>query len=499
MDEDPGAFHAAMNETAARNALLLRAWETHLPASAQWTDEDREWASSAAAAVEGERAPLDVYVARRAALAIERLAGREPELRRMLAAVTWRPWIGWALALIALVAGLAGDAMNAGKRINILAPPLLALLTWNLVVYLMLGARALLPVASRRASAPGALARALARLAHGSASSRWTEHVKGAAAHFLHDWARASSALTAARVARAFHVAAVAFALGALAGWYVRGLALEYRAGWESTFLDAQSVHTLLGVVLGPASRLTGIDIADEARLAAIRFSVGSSENAAPWIHLYAATIALVVLLPRALLALASRWRESRLVARFPLKLDDVYFQRLGRAHRGEAAAAHVLPYSVQLAPQTIVGLNRLLTRTFGSDTQVDIARTTDFGDEDTLGEHPLPDRPLALVAALFALTATPEAENHGAFVTALARRVPDANPFLVIVEESAFRQRFARESARLAERRAAWRRMLVAIHHEPLFVDLSDPDPADAERALHAALDLAAKAGRHA
>lgn len=491
-----------MNETAARNALLLRAWETYPPASAQWTDEDREWASSAAAAVEGERAPLDIHIARRAALAIERLAGREPKLRRMLAAVTWRPWIGWALALIALVAGLAGltgDAMNGGKSINILAPPLLALLAWTLAVYLMLGARALLRVASRRASAPGALARALARLAHGSASSRLTEHVTGAAAHFLHDWARASSALTAARVARILHVAAVTFALGALAGWYLRGLALEYRAGWESTFLDAQSVHTLLGVVLGPASRLTGIDIGDEAGLAAIRFSVGSGENAAPWIHLYAVMIALVVLLPRALLALASRWRESRLVARFPLPLDDIYFQRLGRAHRGEAAAAHVLPYSVQLTPQTILGLNRLLTRTFGSDTQLDIARTTDFGDEDTLGELPLADRPLALVAALFALTATPEAENHGAFVTALARRVPDATPFLVIVEESAFRQRFAREPVRLAERRAAWRRMLVAIHHEPLFVDLSDPDPTEAERALHAALDLAAKAGAHA
>ena len=110
-----------------------------------------------------------------------------------------------------------------------------------------------------------------------------------------------------------------------------------------------------------------------------------------------------------------------------------------------------------------------------------------------------LPDRPLALVAALFALTATPEAENHGVFVTALARSVPDATPFLIIVEESAFRQRFAREPTRLAERRTAWRRMLVAIHHEPLFVDLSDPDPTEAQRALHAALDLTAKAGAHA
>lgn len=485
-----------MNETAARNALLLRAWETYPPAPAHWTDEDRTWASSAAAAVEGERAPLDAYVARRAALAIERLVGREPKLRRVLAAVTWRPWIGWALALIVLVTGLASDAVNADKRINILAPPLLALLVWNLAVYVVLGTRALLHVANRRARTPGAFARTLARLARASASSALTEHPAGAVTHFLRDWARATSALTAARVARVLHVAAVAFALGALAGWYVRGLALEYRAGWESTFLEAQSVHALISVVLGPASRLTGIGIADEARLAAIRFPAGSGENAAPWIHLYAVTVALVVLLPRILLALANRWRESRLTTHFPLSLGDAYFQRLGRAHRGKAAAVHVMPYSIQLLPQTILGLNRLLTRVFGSDTQVDIARTTDFGDEDTLGEHPLPDRPWALVAALFALTATPEAENHGAFVSALAQRVPDATPFLIIVEESAFRQRFATESARLEERRAAWRRMLTAIDHEPLFIDLSQPEPIQAERALHAALDLAGRVG---
>ncbi len=286
-----------MNEGAARNTLLLRAWETHVPAPAHWTDEDRAWASSAAATVEGEHAPPDTYIARRAALAVEQLAAREPKLRRILAAVTWRPWVGWALALVALLAGMASDAVSAGKQINILAPPLLALLAWNLAVYLALAARAILRVTGRHARSPGPFARTLAHLAHGRPLSV-TGQVTGPLSSFLHYWARASSTLTTARVARVLHVAAIAFAFGALSAWYVRGLALEYRAGWESTFLDAQAVHGLLSIVLGPASRITGISVPDTAHLAAIRFSAGPGENAASWIHLYAVTVAFLVLLP---------------------------------------------------------------------------------------------------------------------------------------------------------------------------------------------------------
>ena len=46
-------------------------------------------------------------------------------------------------------------------------------------------------------------------------------------------------------------------------------LGLEYRAGWESTFLDAARVRALLGFALAPAAWLTGIALPDVARLEA--------------------------------------------------------------------------------------------------------------------------------------------------------------------------------------------------------------------------------------
>src|SRR5690606_42030245 len=104
-----------MTEDDARNALLVRAWETAPPGHVEWTDDDRAWASRAAAEVEGEHAPADVFVARRARLAIERIAGRERQLHRALRAVTWRPWIGPVLAAVAFVLGAATVAIGTGK------------------------------------------------------------------------------------------------------------------------------------------------------------------------------------------------------------------------------------------------------------------------------------------------------------------------------------------------------------------------------------------------
>src|SRR5690606_2460826 len=114
----------------------------------------------------------------------------------------------------------------------------------------------------------------------------------------------------AARAGALLHAASALFAVGLLAGLYLRGLAFEYRAGWERTFLDADGVRWLLGLVLGPASALTGLALPDAPALADLRFDAGPGERAARWIHLYAVSVALYVLLPRLLLALRG-WQQA--------------------------------------------------------------------------------------------------------------------------------------------------------------------------------------------
>jgi hypothetical protein len=485
-----------MNEATAREVVLVRAVESTEAGRAVWSNEDRAWASRAAAEVEGTGAPPERFIARRAALAIERLSAAHAAIGRALRAATWRPWFGTVFVLIAFAAGLAVDRIGSPQRINVLAFPLLAVLAWNLFVYAAILAYGVWGVVRRRARVLGPIAGTVARLARGVpaiAHASSDAGVGGALAGFAHDWAQAASRLHAARIGSVLHCAAFALALGAIAGLYVRGLLLEYRAGWESTFLDAETVKVILDLVLGPAAALTGIELPDAGELEAIRFGdAGTGENAAPWIHLYAVTVALVVLVPRLALAAGTWWSARRLARNLPLPLDDAYFQRLARQVSGKAACIRVVPYGYQLSPQATLGLQATLRRVFGTRAEISISQGVAWGGEDALPAGLIPKDPLALAVALFNFAATPEPENHGTFLAALTVALGGGAPLVAVLDESGFRARFPHESVRLAKRREGWREAAEAQGVTPVFVDLENPDLAAVERDLNAAIDRA-------
>ncbi len=476
-----------MNEADARNALLIRAFET-APASPHWDQEDREWASRSAAQIEGEKASAEAFVSRRAGLAAERLASRLPAVGHAVSAVSWRPWIGWLVALAALLAGLVLDALSAEKRINVLAPPILAILLWNVAVYLLIAARSVLRPRSEPAM-PRPLRpmqRLVARLVQGIPKSLLRPEADAPLAQFVRQWLQASAGLNAARTMSLLHLAAAAFAIGAVAGLYTRGLAFEYVAGWESTFLGVDTVERTLRFVLGPASLLTGIGLPDAARLAAMRLPAGVGENAAGWIHLYAVTLLLAVVVPRALLGFLAALRARQLAADLPIALDDGYFQNLRRRHSGTAAQVQVIPYSYQPTTGSAGGISRLVQQIYGAETKVAVAPTVALGGEDHLGARLAGAGPVTATIALFSLAATPEVENHGAFVAALDAALPAQAVVIALVDESAFLRRFGADSQRLAERRAIWRRILASrVDIEPVFAALEDEDLSEASRKL--------------
>jgi hypothetical protein len=485
-----------VNETAARNVLLVRALETGEVAPEIWSDADRAWASRAAAEVVGADATRDEFLSRRAALVIERVGARHRSVMRTLRALKWRDWVGWAVVVAAFVLGIAIDAIGPGKRINILAFPLFGLLAWNLIVYGLLGFRAGSGLFRRAGVGLGPLARAVARVGHAVGGdalvSPRSSGMAGVLASFSREWAQATTPLVAARVARVLHLAAAVFALGAIAGLYLRGIVFEYRAGWESTFLGPESALGLLSFVLAPSTTLTGIALPDVEHFAALRFSAGDGENAAPWIHLYATTIALAVLLPRLLLALWAWIRERRLARRFPVRLEDAYFQRLLRTYRGEAAQVRAIPYGYVPSPRATLALNTLVGRVFGPHSVLEVTASVPFGGEDAISAGTVPEAPLALVVALFPMTATPESENQGAFIDALVGRLANGTPLVALVDASGFARRFADEPQRQGERRDAWRRMLADRSRETAFADLEATDLGPAELELTRALDRA-------
>ena len=160
--------------------------------------------------------------------------------------------------------------------------------------------------------------------------------------------------------------------------------------------------------MLGPASALTGLSLPDADHLAGLRFSVSPGENAARWIHLFAVTISLFVIMPRLLLGFDAQWHASRLAWHFPLSLDDPYFRHLDRRHRGKAAVVQVLPYSFTISDTGRPALERLMHRTYGENARVELAPPARMGDEDLLAEHWQPDPGATLVIVAFAMVVLP-------------------------------------------------------------------------------------------
>jgi hypothetical protein len=485
-----------MDEDAARNVLLVRAIETADSAHHHLTEDDRRYASRTAAELArwqanatGTAPSPDFFLGKRAELLVTRLAERQP-VARAARALSWRPWIGVVVPLAAFLVGAGVEHIADRKHINILAFPLIAIVLWNVLVYALLLVRLALH-AFGRTDVTG-LRRWIAAVGQRSLRAG-TGPLSGAVGVFGAEWARTVAPLAAVRAARVLHLAAALLAVGAVAGLYVRGLVFEYRAGWESTFLEAPTVHAILSFFLSPAANVLGIPFPSVAEIAALRFPSATGANAARWIHLYAATVGALVIAPRLMLAFVAAWRERHLSGRVPVDVDAPYFRRLlGPFARG-TVRLRVVPYSYTVDEASIAGLRAVAGRLLGDDAELLLSPTIAYGAERSAHEGlELADPQVPLTIALFSLAATPEGENHGAFIDALRVALAHGRKsrFAVIVDEAGYQRRLGAQAAeRLAERRQAWQSFCAARGITVACVDLSDPDLATVERELDAAL----------
>ena len=521
-----------MNEAAARQVLLVRALEGAESPGRPLTEDDRGYAARAAAelvrwqaAEKGEPAGAEAFVARRAELLAARFAERSPKAHRAVEALRWRPWIGVVLPLAALAIGAAAEHIADRGRVSILAFPLLGIVAWNLAVYLWRAVRKLSGLGGGKGGQSGWTRRLVAGV-RADLGRRVQGPLAGALGNFAVDWARRSAPLVAARAARVLHLSAALLAAGAMAGLYVRGLAFEYRAGWESTFLDAGAVHAILSFYLQPAAWLLGQPFPAVEQIAALQWDgAATGENAARWIHLHATTALLAVVVPRLALAAIARNRERELSAGFPLEFGEPYFRRVLADWREAPAHVRVAAYAYTPSEAAAEGLHKLAAHLFGRDVRVHSAPPVAYGDEDLLAAHPgtqppatgsaerpdtppptgsgsaerpdtpppasgstaRPDTPAPdLAIALFNLGSTPETENHGVFLDALAGQA--RRNLVVLVDESAYRKRLGAQAgaeARLAERRQSWSGFAESRGLRAIFADLETPDLAAAEREL--------------
>lgn len=492
-----------MEEGAAQAVALVRAFEEADPAGRLLHPDDRRTATEAArTAATSER-----QAAERARPLLAILEREVPGLARARALSRVGLGITAGASLAALIAGLLSDALGPSREISLLSFPLLGLLAWNLGVYLALALRAAgairAPASTREAARTlaleatakrwrGSLEAVLAWLAEWALerarprTAQQSEVVARALAAYWREWAPAHAPVAAARIRLALHAGAAFLAIGTVLGMYLRGLALAYHVSWESTFLGADTVATILRVVLAPAAALTGGTLPDAADLEQIQTSTGQS--AAAWIHLWAVTAALVVVLPRLALGLRELARQARLARDVPIEPLRGPFRALLAPDRGAETQVAVLPYSLRLEPRAVDLLSELLHEVFGLRAGVRVIDSLPYG----ASADGLAGSATNSVVVVVPAVQSPEREVHGRFLADL--RDGGVRHLLVVVDTSAWggRRGAAADERRRAERRRAWDRVLRESGVPSLHLDLSAPLPEDAvsraEECLRAA-----------
>ena len=259
--------------------------------------------------------------------------------------LTWPSWLGWLVVAGAFGLGIATDAIGSSHSVNILAPPLMLLMLWNIAVYAFIGLNAVWHWFS---------------VPH---SIKTTDDTRR---------------LALARGTTIMHCGAAAMAAGALTSMYWRGLVFDYLALWQSTFLSVATVHQILSVVLGPASWLSGLALPDVSALAQLRYPGSMGENAGRWMHWYAITVFLVVLLPRGLLALWSHRQTQRLAQAVVTKASPektspelasaASVQTVPPSLQADKHAAKNLTIALSLISHTNVGKTTLARTLLGRD-----------------------------------------------------------------------------------------------------------------------------------
>jgi hypothetical protein len=316
---------------------------------------------------------------RRAAWLSGRLSASYLLIPKMVHVVDRANPLVWTLAL---VIGIASNHFGPTGKIHVLFNPIMALVTWNVLLYSLLGVRTIRNLLKRRTPDPHSASKISASastfpepglfLAHnepGNSRAKpssfkrfftfllqrffiptlWTRweiwKIKGEVAkntantvsqvahRFWVYWLVAAREITILRFERVFHLGAIGLTTGAIAGMYIRGLFLDYNVVWRSTFVRSEETITLfLKLVLGPAAWLLGVNLSDHVDVARLMSSSGAP--AALWIHLYAITAAALILVPRSILYVSESIRLKKLAANIPINFTDEYFWSRVRSWR---------------------------------------------------------------------------------------------------------------------------------------------------------------------
>lgn len=375
---------------------------------------------------------------------------------------------GWG---VALVTGYWLTDLGQTSEFNLLALPLVGLLAWNAVVIVLGVFCEILPVSSKSGSG-GWLAEILAQgVKRFNAASQQTENTLGGAVRARFEelaWPLAWSRLQM-RLRLWLHVAAAMLALGGAVALYARGWSKEYRAVWESTLLSKEEhARSFFETLFKPASTALRTPVPLD-QLGGMHRTGGKAKGPAPaltWIHLYAGTLLVLVILPRLALAGVGLARGGRVLSKRARALNwGNHLRGLLRAVEGGDAVIQVLVHAMEATPAHREVWDRGVRGRFGGMARAEYVRIP-AGDEDEFAAVWQPGSPQ--VVMLFNMATTPEAEVQRRLVSDVRQRLltKHAEPdLIVLLDATSLAGRWSPE--KIAGREQLWSRTVEGLATE--------------------------------
>ena len=337
--------------------------------------------------------------------------------------------IGSVLAVLAFVGGILTNEFSVtDNRINLLSPPLLGVIAWNLIIYCWIATalvfnRGKSPVGYIRRTFASAVLKLQTRGSHG----------QEALVSFYGKWTEAELPLLRGRIAEILHFSAALFGLGLIASIGIHGWGTEYTVGWESTWLSDKPAAVLTFINLFYGMIPVNADLFNQLTpqvIESMKFGAGHGQNAAPWLVQLFYIISLIVVVPRILLGLYAYAKARYIENHFPIDLDSVYYSNILRQWRGQTMLIQIIPFSYPLTDKVKDGIQK-----FASELHPENSRCifSEAQHENTkLPEIPAGEQ--TEVIAVFAMTSTPETEVQGRFIAELKQKALDQRPCFVLL-----------------------------------------------------------------
>ena len=361
----------------------------------------------------------------------------------------------WGLALLAplcFLLGLMTNYLGMSTEVNILLNPVMALLAWNLAIYLFLAVSKLVHwkrPAAPQLSIPGWLLKLKGHLPVMGADLEKSRVLVKARARFLGLWYGQFGGVARFRAAALFHGLAACLALGVITGLYVRGLGQKYHFQWFSTFItDLETSRQLLEIFFKPAL-LAGYPLFRGALPA-----LSGEHNGPAWIHLLALSSLIYIIAPRLLLVWRSLTRARRALAALGLGTGGDYDAELLRFAAGGARGLFWFDYSYSPTEPVKAKLAQAAAQVWGSGLAETSAISLEWGQTSFEPPESKSGDPLWLFC--FNGAQTPEAEVHGEWMRhVLDRAHQEKAEVLAIVDH----QRVSEDQK--SSRQDAWRSIL--------------------------------------